>query len=222
MNTDWWNTPWKVKNELCCWLAYPKVRLLFAINGIPWRCGWRFHGVPIIQKHRRSVMRFGAGFRLRSSTCSNPLGANHPVILCTWQAGAVLEIGANFNMTGGALCAAERIVIGDNVTVGANTTIIDTDFHPLAPEIRRMRPQDAQTAPILIGDDVFIGMNCLILKGATIGQGSVIGAASVVTRDIPPGVIVAGNPATLVKILHEEEVSLTCARIEAQAKAERV
>ena len=215
MNTDWWNTPWKMQNELCRWLAYPRVRLLFAINGIPWKFGWRFHGVPIIQKHRRSVMRFGVGFCLRSSTCSNPLGPNHPVILCTWQAGAVLEIGANFSMTGGALCAAERIVIGDNVTVGANTTIVDTDFHPLAPRIRRMCPQGGQTAPVLIGDDVFIGMNCLILKGATIGQGSVVGAATVVTRDIPPGVIVAGNPATRIKILHEEEASLTRAPIEA-------
>jgi hypothetical protein len=196
-----WDAPWKAWNELWRWLAYPKVRLLFAMNGIPWGQGWHFHGVPIIQKHRRSVMRFGPGFSLRSATRSNPLGPNHPVILCTWQAGAVLEIRANFGMTGGTLCAAERIAIGANVTVGANTTIIDTDFHPLEAEVRRLRPQDARTAPILIEDDVFIGMNCLILKGVTIGQGSVIGAGSIVTKDVPPGVIVAGNPAKIVRKL---------------------
>jgi acetyltransferase-like isoleucine patch superfamily enzyme len=196
-----WDTPWKAWNELWRWLAYPWVRLLFATNGIPWGCGWRFHGVPIIQKHRHSVMRFGLGFSLRSSTCSNPLGPNHPVILCTLQAGAVLEIGANFGMTGGTICTAERIAIGDNVTVGANTTIIDTDFHPLDPKVRRLRPQDARTAPIIIEDDVFIGMNSLILKGVTIGKGSVVGAGSVVTKDVPPSVIVAGNPARVVREL---------------------
>lgn len=199
MGDQVWDTPWKVWNGLWRWLAYPWVRLLFATNGIPWGCGWRFYGVPIIQKHRCSIMRFGPGFSLRSSTRSNPLGPNHPVILCTWQAGAVLEIGANFGMTGGTLCAAEQITIRDNVTVGANTTIIDTDFHPLDLEVRRLYPQETQTAPVLIEDDVFIGMNCLILKGVTIGQGSVVGAGSVVTKDIPPGVIVAGNAARIVR-----------------------
>jgi acetyltransferase-like isoleucine patch superfamily enzyme len=193
-----WDTPWKVRNELWRWLAYPRIRLLFAVNGIPWGCGWHFYGIPIIQKQRDSVMRFGPGFSLRSSTRSNPLGPNHPVILCTWQASAALEIGAHFGMTGGTLCAAERIVIRNNVAVGANTTIIDTDFHPLDPQIRWLRPQGARTAPILIEDNVFIGMNCLILKGVTIGEGSVVGAGSVVTKSVPPGAIVAGNPARIV------------------------
>jgi hypothetical protein len=108
---------------------------------------------------------------------------------------------ANFAMTGGTICAAERITIKNNVAVGANTTIIDTDFHPLDPQVRRLRPQDARTAPILIEDDVFIGMNSLILKGVTIGKGSVVGAGSIVTKDVPPGVIVAGNPARIVREL---------------------
>jgi acetyltransferase-like isoleucine patch superfamily enzyme len=196
-----WDTPWKIRNELSRWLTYPHVRLLFALNGIPWGHGWCFYGVPIIQKHRHSVMRFGSGFSLRSSTRSNPLGPNHPVIICTWQAGAVLEIGANFGMTGGILCAAERITIGDNVAVGANTSILDTDFHPLDPEQRRVKPSEARTGAVVIEDDVFIGMNCLILKGVTIGEGSVVGAGSVVTRGVPQGVLVAGNPARIIREL---------------------
>jgi acetyltransferase-like isoleucine patch superfamily enzyme len=104
-------------------------------------------------------------------------------------------------MTGGVLCAAERITIGDNVTVGTNTIIVDTDFHPLDREKRRQQPSAGRTAPIVIEDDVFIGMNCLILRGVTIGHGSVVGAGSVVPKDIPPGVIAAKNPARIVREL---------------------
>jgi len=123
-----WDTPWKAREELGRALAYPSIRLLFALNDIPWGQGWRFYGVPIIQKHRRSRMRFGPGLQLRSTLRSNPLGPNHPVTLATWQEGALLEIGANLAMTGGTICAAERIVIGDHVTIGANTIIMDTDL----------------------------------------------------------------------------------------------
>ncbi len=195
------DTPWKIRNKINCLALYPYLRLLFAVNGIEWRKDWRLFGSPIIQKHRQSVMKIGQGFSLRSTRQSNPLGANHPVILCTWQAGAVLEIGDNFGMTGGALVVAQRITIGNNVAVGANSTIIDTDFHPLDPVLRQRSPQSAQTSPITIEDDVFIGMNCLILKGVTISKSSVIGAGSVVTRNIPSGVIVAGNPAKVVRAL---------------------
>lgn len=104
-------------------------------------------------------------------------------------------------MTGGSICAAERIAIGDRVTIGANCTIVDTDFHPLDPLARRWRPAEAHTAPVTIEDDVFIGMNCLILRGVTIGRNSVVGAGSVVTSDVPADVIAAGNPARVIRPL---------------------
>jgi acetyltransferase-like isoleucine patch superfamily enzyme len=208
-------TPWKAWNQLRRWLAHPAVRLIFAVNGIPWGQGWRFYGVPIIQKHRQSRMTFGSHLQLRSSPRSNPLGANHPVILCTWRAGAILKIGDNFGMTGGTICASDRIIIADNVIVGANTTIVDTDFHPLDATARSRRgltaaqepasPRDpggtGASAPVVIEDDVFIGLNCLILKGVVIGQGSVVGAGSVVTESIPSGVVCAGNPATVIRVI---------------------
>jgi acetyltransferase-like isoleucine patch superfamily enzyme len=193
------NTSWKIWNGICCWSVSPLARLIFIIHGIDWNSNWKFYGLPIIQKHRHSLMQFGPGLSLRSSVASNPLGPNHPVILCTWKAGAILEIGDNFAMTGGSICVAEKVSIGNNVAVGANSTIADTDFHPLQPELRHLDPQKASTAPINIEDDVFIGMNCLILKGVTIGCGSVIGAGSVVTHDVPPHVVVAGNPASVLK-----------------------
>jgi acetyltransferase-like isoleucine patch superfamily enzyme len=199
--TNPFDTPWKITNGLNQLFLSPYIRFLFWLNQIKWGSNWKMYGIPIIQKHRGSTMKFGSGFSLRSSPRSNPLSPNHPVTLCTWLPDAVLEIGDNFGMTGGTLCAAEHISIGNNVAIGANSTVIDTDFHPLNSELRRIDPQGAKTAPIYIEDDVFIGMNCLILKGVTIGKSSVIGAGSVVTKEIPAGVIAAGNPAQIIKVL---------------------
>lgn len=193
--------PWKAVNELERWLLLPLARLRFALAGVAWGAGWKLYGLPIIQKHRRSTLVIGARLELRSTVRSNPLGPQHPVILSTRRPGAVLQIGDDFGMTGGGIIAEERIIIGSRVTVGANTIIADTDFHPLDPARRRAAPLDGATAPITIEDDVFIGMQCLILKGVSLGVGCVIGAGSVVTRDVPPGVIAAGSPARVIRTL---------------------
>ncbi|HSQ79394.1 MAG TPA: acyltransferase [Candidatus Bathyarchaeia archaeon] len=195
------DTPWKVWNRIGAWLAYPYVRVMFLLRGIPWGKGWSFYGAPVVQKHRRSVMTFGPGLQLRSRVRSNPLGIHHPVVLATLGPGAELRIGERFAMSGGSICVAERVTIGDGVAVGANSTIADTDFHPLRAELRAVRPNEGKTRPVVIEDDVFIGTDCLILKGVTIGRGSVIGAGSVVTASVPPGVVAAGNPARVVKEL---------------------
>lgn len=192
---------WKAVNEIERLVCLPFIRLQVMLAGVTWGEGWRLYGAPIIQKHRRSVLRLGARAELRSTVRSNPLGPNHPVILSTRRAEAVLRIGDDFGMTGGAIVAENHIEIGHRVTVGANTTIVDTDFHPLAVLARQQRPQDGANAPIRIEDDVFIGMQSLILKGVHIGAASVIGAGSVVTRDIPPGVVAAGNPAQVIRKL---------------------
>ncbi|MBK8022406.1 MAG: hypothetical protein IPK19_13520 [Chloroflexi bacterium] len=179
----------------------PLVRLQFALAGISWGKGWMIYGRPIVQRHRAGAIRIGSHLMLRSWAASNPLAPNHPVVLTAREAGSILTIGDHFGMTGGAVVCAERVTIGHRVFVGANTVITDTDFHPLDAATRRANPADAVTAPVVIEDDVFIGMACLILKGVTIGQGSVIGAGSVVTRDVPPGVIAAGNPARVIRTL---------------------
>jgi acetyltransferase-like isoleucine patch superfamily enzyme len=194
-------TPWKVFNELRRLGLLPWARLYFAAVGVPWGRGWRLYGLPIVQKYRPSTLIIGDGVELRSTPRSNPLGPAHPVILTTRRSGARLVIGANFGMTGGTICADESITLGDRVIVGANSTITDTDFHPLDLVQRRTDPLAGATCPVVIDDDVFIGMNCLILKGVTIGAGTIIGAGSVVTRSIEPGVIAAGNPARVIRPL---------------------
>lgn len=192
-------TPWKVGNELRRLALVPIARLYFALVGVVWQSGFRLYGLPIIQKYRPSVLSLGQGAELRSIQRSNSLSPNHAVMLTTRRAGAILTIGAHFGMTGGVICAEERIEIGDRVLVGANCTITDTDFHPLDPAERQRDPLGGKTAPIVIENDVFIGMHSLILKGVTIGAGSAIGAGSVVTRSIPAGMIAAGNPARVIR-----------------------
>lgn len=191
-------TPWKLQNELLRLWALPRARLLFAWAGVRWGAGWKLYGVPIIQRHRQSTLRIGDRLELRSAVRSNPLGPSHPVILSTRRAGAQLVIGAGFSMTGGTISADEAITIGDRVMIGANCTVIDTDFHPLNPARRIADVTDGARRPVVIEADVFIGMGCLILKGAHIGAGAVIGAGSVVTGAVPARAIAAGNPARVI------------------------
>lgn len=193
------NTPWKITNHLRRLAALPYIRLRFALHGLPWGQDWRIFGMPIIQRHRRSAMSLGNRLELRSWYATNPLAPNHPVVLATWQAGAILTLGDGCGLTGAVVVAAQRVEIGQRVLLGANCTITDTDFHPLDPAARQRDILAGASAPIIIGDDVFVGMHSLILKGVTLGAGCVVGAGSVVTRDVPPGAIVAGNPARLVK-----------------------
>jgi acetyltransferase-like isoleucine patch superfamily enzyme len=194
-------TPWKAQNEIERLLGIPFAWLGFRLSGVAIGRGWLCYGLPILQKHRQSKLTIGVNASFRSSVHSNPLGVHHACLLCTWSAEAVLSIGDDFGMTGGSIVCAEKITIGNRVFMGANSTISDTDFHPLDAEKRRTNPADGATAPIHIGDDVFIGMNCLILKGVNLGAGSVIGAGSVVTKDIPAGVIAAGSPAKVIREL---------------------
>lgn len=192
-------TPWKLSNELIRMAWLPLVRLRFAAAGVDWNDGWLIYGLPILQRHREANIQVGTHLELRSFYASNPLAPNHAVMLTAREAGASLTIGDHVGMTGGGIVCALEVTIGNYVTIGANTIITDTDFHPLDPAVRRIRPMDAKTAPVVIEDDVFIGMQSIILKGVTIGTGSVIGAGSVVTSDIPPGVIAAGNPAKVIR-----------------------
>lgn len=193
--------PWLVQLEIKRWLTYPLMRLFFGLHGVAWGTRWRVLGKPMIQRYGRSRIELGDGLVLRSWAASNPLVPHHPVVLATRNESAIIKIGEDCGFTGTTIVAAERIEIGDRVQVGANCTIVDTDFHPLTPEGRQANMAAGRYRSVIIQDDVFIGMNSLILKGVVIGEGSVIGAGSVVARNVPPRTIVAGNPARIVREL---------------------
>lgn len=165
-------------------------------------CAWgsRMHGlircfgVPHLELASAGSLEIGKHNIFRSSFISNPAGINRHMLLATRRGGKI-KIGNNCGFSGTVIVSEASIEIGDRVQVGANCTIADTDFHPLDPEARAIPHTTGKSLPIVIGDDVFIGMNSMILKGCHIGNGAVIAAGSVVTRDVPAGVIFGGVPA---------------------------
>ncbi len=168
-----------------------------------------WYGSPIVSLSPQSRIQIGKHCVMCSRSNQTALGINHPIVLRTLRPGAELRIGDGVRMSGATICAAERVVIGDRCVIGANVTIVDTDFHSLEP-MMRASPEDAveaKFAPVAIGNDVFIGGGSYILKGVEIGDGAVIGAASVVARDVPAGTIVAGNPAREVARVEVENAA---------------
>ena len=123
----------------------------------------------------------------------------------------------DFTLMNGALVMAEELIeIGSYCLISWNVGIADSDFHPIDPAQRRIdalalapyykeRPPrpPIRTAPVRIADNVWIGMNAVILKGVTIGENAVVAAGSVVSKSVAPNTVVAGNPAVVVKKLAE-------------------
>lgn len=94
------------------------------------------------------------------------------------------------------------------MSIGANTIVMDSDAHALGYINRRNIDSDMKSKidkDIVIGDDILIGVNCIILKGVHIGDRSIVGAGSVVTKDVPSDTIVAGNPAKVIKNMRNNQ-----------------
>lgn len=171
------------------------------------RDGLQAIGAPYIDLHPNSTISLGRSVTLISKTFATALGVNHPVVLRTLTAGAMIRIGDRVGISGGSICAAKLVEIGDDTILGANVTIADTDFHSLHPKHRRNAMHPAiGVAEVRVGKRVFIGANAIVLKGVTLGDNSVIGAGSVVTKSIPMNCIAAGNPCRVIRLLSPQEL----------------
>ncbi len=109
------------------------------------------------------------------------------------------EIYANFNLT---LVDDTHIYVGDNTMFGPNVTVA-TAGHPIQPELRRLGMQ--YNAPVHIGKNCWIGAGAILLPGVTVGDNVVIGAGSVVTKDIPDWSVAAGNPCKVIRKITEAD-----------------
>lgn len=143
------------------------------------------------------------GVTINSHALSNLVGLGQRMIIVA-RYGGKIKIGSGCGFSGSTIYAMESIEIGKDVLIGGNCKIIDNDFHPLQAEKRiHQKPEDIRKAPIKIGDGCFIGANSIILKGTTLGKNCVVGAGSVVHGTFPDNVILAGNPARVVRENHE-------------------
>ena len=168
-------------------------KVIFILKGIKFERGNSFYGVPKICRVPFSSIRIGENNTFRSDVSSNLIGVNHKCILSTHTQNALIQIGDNCGFSGVTIGAFEKIVIGNNVLCGANTVITDFDWHS------SRYPSEAK--PVIIHDNVWLGLNTVILKGVEIGQNSIIGASSLVVKSIPANVIAAGNPCKVIKYI---------------------
>lgn len=147
----------------------------------------------------------GNGFACHNSFECNSIGLIQPTLFNIGQPGCRLIIGENVGVSGSTVMVDKEITIGDNTIIGSGCLIMDTDSHILKFEDRLNKVGEVASSPIHIEKNVFIGARCIICKGVTIGEGSVIGSGSVVTKDVPPFTVAAGNPARIIKSLKDEE-----------------
>lgn len=181
-------------------------KLIMKLNKVKFGKNLNLYGIPVIFKKKGSQLNIGENCTIKSSFLSNLVGLSQRTIIVTRTEEAKIEIGNNVGISGATIYARKGITIGDNTLIGGNVKILDNDFHPIEVEARNLDIKEKiGTRKIKIGRDCFIGANSLILKGVEIGDGSVVGAGSVVTGKFPSNVIIAGNPARVIKRLEREK-----------------
>lgn len=145
----------------------------------------------------RSRIRFGNRVRINSGYVANPVGGTRTVLIAL--GGGEIVFGNHAGLSNVTIVASTRIQIGKHAFLGAGCSIYDTDFHSIHHHERIHGNTGVKSAPVTVGNRVFIGAHAIILKGVTIGDDAVIGAAAVVTRSVPAQEIWGGNPARFIR-----------------------
>lgn len=157
-------------------------------------------GLPQIELNENSQFKYGTRVVLVSNSRIATLGHSQRCKFLVYR-NAILELGNNVGMSNVTIVATKKIIIGSNVMIGGGVTIVDSDFHSLDYK-NWFTPNDEKnmiSKDVAIGDNVFIGMNSLILKGVSIGNNSIVAAGSIVTKSIPSNELWGGNPAVFIK-----------------------
>lgn len=173
---------------------------------------FRMYTVTKFRLLKGDRIQFGPGFisngRLRIKGPGRVIfGANvnawaheEPNVLITYSPDAVIEIADNTRLNGAGLMATCGITVGRDCMLGS-ALILDTDFHSIDLDRRSNPHAKVRSAPVTIGNNVWLAGQTVVLKGVAVGDNSVVGFRGVVTSNVPPNVIVAGNPARVVKQL---------------------
>lgn len=153
--------------------------------------------------HWDSKIKIGNHCKLNSGYLINPVGSYRKTSLFVGPS-AKLSIGNNVGISNTTLVCLSSIEVQDGVYIGGGCNIYDTDFHSLNPALRGTINDSPKMAPVVLMKGCFVGGHSIILKGVTIGQGSVIGAGSVVACAVPDWEVWAGNPAKRIACLEEK------------------
>jgi acetyltransferase-like isoleucine patch superfamily enzyme len=191
----------KIFNAIIAKIYTPLARIFFLFNNIQYGTGLKVNGLLKIFVTRRGQVIIGENFKVNSGENHNVIGRQQKFTL--WVEGKLI-IKNDVGISCSAIICNHEITIGNNVVIGGNTVIYDTNFHSIDPDIRNNPELDkkfAKFAPVTINDNVFIGAHSTILKGVEIGEGAVIGACTVVSKNIPAREVWVGNPARFVRKL---------------------
>lgn len=149
----------------------------------------------------KGSLEIGPGFRANSGVNYNSIGGDKQLVFSISE-GATLRIGCNCGISNSTIVCRTSINIGDDVLIGGNVKIYDTDFHSLNYRDRKNKEKDNEgtvTKPVVINDNVFIGAHSILMKGTSIGPRAIIAAGSVVSGSIPENEIWGGNPARYIR-----------------------
>jgi acetyltransferase-like isoleucine patch superfamily enzyme len=181
-----------------------RCRIIFWGNHITYQ-NFRTNGIPLVSVAIGGTCVIGKNLSMNNGAKGNPIGSFNRCTLFV-DKGATLIIGDYLGMSQSAIVCHTSITIGNHVKLGGGVCIYDTDFHSLDAKLRSQPSTDfinKAKKPVIIENNVFIGAHSLILKGVTIGENSIVGTGSVVTKSIPANEIWAGNPAKFIRNLQE-------------------
>lgn len=169
-----------------------KMRIKMVLWGVKYGKNVNCTGPIIFYRAAGSSIIIGNNCSFNSDNHSNFRGINHRCIIHTGMKEAVIKIGNNCGFSGVSIVASVGVTIGEHVLCGTNVMIGDRNDH-------ENLYKDYPPAPVVIGNNVWIGMNSVIMRGVHIGDNVIIGANSVVTKDIPANTVAAGIPCKVIK-----------------------
>jgi len=175
--------------------------ILLKLNGVKMGSGFRSLGIPSVDVSLGGKFEIGNNLFIQSGNKYNQIGRQQRCFFVVRENGKLI-IGNNVGMSSTAIVCDKFIQIGDSVKIGGNVVIYDTDFHSLDVDQRKEWVSDYNNTnrlDVIIENNVFIGAHSTILKGVRIGENSIVGACSVVTKSIPENQIWGGNPAKFIR-----------------------